>query len=648
MTKAEFENQPWNNADGYSLVLGKVQSGKYLICFDFDDKEAKGLWKEEYFSDCMSYCEKTPHSGYHILMLVDKEPRTIKDYKEVELLSSGHIVHMYNAPIKDLPILSVPTIDLAFQEIIQRYNLKPKHSKSLEEIPIEELLSRNLSEGQRDDTSILIASKLRQLGKTKEECLPILLEWDSKNIPPLGTKIIEEKVDSAYKNPIPYWNKNNSCAFNNITARAEVFDSLMKTEVFVCLPSGELYIYRDGIYVSGGLPDQFIKSKTTEIFEKQYTTYDFLQILDRIKGTCAVASTFFEGVPLNLICLNNGVLDLNTLELKVYSPEYHFLNRIPVDFDPQANCSLITQKLREWLETEDHVKAILEFIGFCLWREYTYEKAFFLIGEGENGKSTFLNLLIAFLGTNNVSHVPVQELGERFKRVYLLGKLANIADELSSKAFADTSKFKELTGRSRISAEKKFVQHSFDFVSYAKQIYATNQLPTITDRTYALFRRPTIFRFDNIFSKENGKRDDHLIEKLTTPEELSGLLNLAIEGLKRLQKSGEFSVQPNPEDTEGVWSFDPVEEFCSLMVREDYQAQVPAKELYSAFHKFCEDKKVPTLSIQCFGLRLQKFVKFHRIKKSKKNTSKEYVYQGIRLRTSEQDENIGGWIDPNE
>jgi len=648
MSREQFDTQSWNKANGYSLVLGKLSDSKHLILIDFDDHDNTGVWKESDFTDCTSYVEKSPH-GYHILMLSNLEVKTVKSYKEVELLAAGHISHMYDSPIKDLPLLLVNDGKITFDEIISKFKIKPKHldMSDLKNIPTEELLVRGVEHGERNDRCLFIASKLRIEGKTQTDVGILLTEWNKLNPEPLSSNDLDTIVRSAFKNSSPYYQslmkiKKDGLKFDAIAMRGKVYDSLVSKEVFACLPSGELYIYQGGIYIGEGFPEQVIKTATEEAFSKEYRSYDYEQIWDRIRASSPVAEDFFKNVPLNLVCLENGILDLNTYELMQFTPNIHFLNKVATKYDSSAVCPLIDQKMAEWLESPDHVKAIYEFLGFCLWREYTYEKAFFFIGEGENGKSTLLNLIIAFLGYKNISHVPIQALSENFKIATLYGKLANIADEISTNALTDSSKFKELTGRSWLAAFKKFIQYPTNFVNYAKLIYASNQLPITNDLTYAFFRRPTIFKFNNVFSKENGKRDDQLIDKLTIDSELSGLLNRALEGLKRLQGKREFSVEQETNETQEMWNIDTVHDFAMSMLRESPNNQLTAKEVYAPYEKFCKEKGQSPINIQCFFTRLHKSIKFYRMRKMVKGI-RDYTYIGIRFASDNKDENLEGW-----
>jgi phage/plasmid-associated DNA primase len=84
-------------------------------------------------------------------------------------------------------------------------------------------------------------------------------------------------------------------------------------------------------------------------------------------------------------------------------------------------------------------------------------------------------------------------------------------------------------------AERKFTS-PFKFVNYAKLIFSSNQIPITPDETDAFFARLIIINFPNQYLGD--KADPYLIEKLTTEQELSGLLEVVLKRLPRVLKNG--------------------------------------------------------------------------------------------------------------
>lgn len=143
-----------------------------------------------------------------------------------------------------------------------------------------------------------------------------------------------------------------------------------------------------------------------------------------------------------------------------------------------------------------------------------------LLGPGDNGKSVFFYVEGSLLGTENIATRSLQDIDrDRSAKADLFGKFANIHADIPSTSLKTTGTFKMLTGGDRINAERKY-QQPFTFVNYAKLHFSANELP---------------YRFiDNPQSEGEKKRDPHLLKKLTTDEGLSGVLNVALDGLDRL------------------------------------------------------------------------------------------------------------------
>jgi putative DNA primase/helicase len=193
--------------------------------------------------------------------------------------------------------------------------------------------------------------------------------------------------------------------------------------------------------------------------------------------------------------------------------------------------------LSQVLKPKD-VFTALEFLGYCLYRTSKFQKALLCVGKGANGKSTFLLLFEHFPGKKNTGHVSLQDImNNRFATAELYAKLANIFADLKNDKVANTGPFKMLVSGDPMKAEKKHCQ-PFDFENYAKLFFSANEIPQSEDKTYAYFRRWIIFSFENVFE---GKDDDpNLIDKITTKNEMSGLLNLSLIALRQLIKDNGF------------------------------------------------------------------------------------------------------------
>jgi len=213
-----------------------------------------------------------------------------------------------------------------------------------------------------------------------------------------------------------------------------------------------------------------------------------------------------------------------------------------------------------------------------------------LYGKGGNGKSVFLNLFGKFLGIENIARESLQKLeNDKYSVANLYGKLANICPDLPSNTLHTTDIFKQLAGNyTYIRGEKKY-RDAFSFKNKARLTFSANTLPK-GNIDYAFSRRWILIQFPNSF--ENNQ-DKDLDEKLTP--ELSGLLNLALEGLKRLLANG-FSNSKSVGETQEEYliNCDPVRMFldeCTELTDQN----VSHYEMYETYSEWAEGKKITVL-----------------------------------------------------
>lgn len=91
--------------------------------------------------------------------------------------------------------------------------------------------------------------------------------------------------------------------------------------------------------------------------------------------------------------------------------------------------------------------------------------------------------------------------------------------------------------------------------------------------------------------------DAHIIEKLTTSDELSGLLNLALDGLDRLLNNGDFTKSQTKTELLTIWEHksDSFSAFVSDCCILDDDAWITKRTLKRAYVDFCKKNKIRTL-----------------------------------------------------
>jgi len=207
------------------------------------------------------------------------------------------------------------------------------------------------------------------------------------------------------------------------------------------------------------------------------------------------------------------------------------------------------------------------------------------------------------VGKDNCSHVSIHKLeAGGFSLSSLYKRYVNSYSEVSSKELSDTGIFKQLTGGDDIEAEFKN-KNAFNFQNHAKLIYACNTVPRAEDDTCAFWRRWVIIDFPNKFTGD--KEDKNLIDKLTTEEEMSGILNMALAGLKILLMNCKFTNEDPDEVTREryIRKSDSVLSYAMDQIEPDPESFVIKNDMYEDYQVYCGKKKYIAVTDSMFFKR---------------------------------------------
>jgi len=417
-----------------------------------------------------------------------------------------------------------------------------------------------------------------------------------------------------------------------VLAFVKLVNDLLSEYRFITLTDNEdCYIYQDGYYQNNAV--QFLKAECQQRVGvgKLLTEHVLNEIIGHIKRSTYIKRETINS-DKNTINLINGLLDVRTRELKPHTPDFLGTIRIPVEYHPDADSSIVSAFFKEVHHAAD-ISLVEEIFGYCATPDYSIQHAFLEVGGGENGKSTELNLMKAFIGKDNISNVPWQALEmNRFAKSALEGKLVNIFADLPSQSLNMTTSFKMLTGGDAIGTEKKFGSY-FSFTNFARLIFSANKPPIVKDEdSYAFWRRWIIINFPNTFSGD--KKDVNILTKLTTKEALSGLLLLALDGLNRLNQNHKFSYNKTVDETTEYYlkASDPVYSFVCDKCEVDIGAKISKDVLFDNFLEYCKQIKMPLLKPNAFARALQNQTSFHiRSVKVTVNGVRTPSWQGLKL-----------------
>lgn len=379
---------------------------------------------------------------------------------------------------------------------------------------------------------------------------------------------------------------------------------------FITMKDNEdLYVYKDGIYAKGA---KVLIKEECKVLKNNITTHLMSETINHVK-----TSTYIERDQVNnnpfAIWLENGIYDWDCDIFMPFSPKQKSIFKFPIKYNKAADCPEIKKFLDEVISKSD-IPVIQELFGYCLYHGYPIQKAFMFLGEGSNGKSTLINLFKAFLGPENISSIAIQDFENKpFYMAQLYGKLANLYPDIPDIALKYTGKFKMLTGGDTIFADKKF-RDGFNFVNSAKLIFSANKLPETRDDTKAFFRRWIFINFPRIF--DDLEKDPNKLEKITSPQEMSGLFNWSVEGLRRLMKNGKFSYSLSTEELQDKYErmSNSLSAFVKDCIEGETDYRVSKEEFYNNYITYCKNANLPIKTKKAVGMDLPLLINVRQIR----------------------------------
>ena len=328
----------------------------------------------------------------------------------------------------------------------------------------------------------------------------------------------------------------------------------------------------------------------------------------------------FMGLSFNTSPLINTQLILVNMAngtLEIYeNGDYHFRDfdkrdnlyyQLDFEFDPDAKTELFDKYLTRVLPDEKDRLILAEYCGYIFTKNslLKLEKVLILLGNGNNGKSLFFELLYSILGKHNISTYGMSALTNEngYYRSQIQHKLLNYSSELNEKF--NSTMFKILSSGESTSARSPYGK-PFIIENYCRFMFNANELPSDFENNNAFFRRFIILNFDQTITEE--EKDIQLASKIIATE-LPGIFVWILSGLRRLVTNKKFTYSLKSEKilTEYKEQSDPIQ----LMMNELYYVPgvdhaIPLKESYEYFKNFCQESGFKLISIIKFSNRLKK------------------------------------------
>ena len=348
--------------------------------------------------------------------------------------------------------------------------------------------------------------------------------------------------------------------------------------------------------------------------------------------------------PWYLIAFTNGVLDVRTMEFRGWLPSDVIPNVIPHRWNPDARSATLDHVLDRMACGDVPVLCNLtEFIGVCMMRSVKRCPVFpVLIGEGSNGKSTYIGLLKDVVGDENISGLQPKDITARFLGGHIVGKTANLGDDIAS-GFLDDKDCAII--KSVATGDLMFTDvkcgTGFKFEPYCTMVFSCNAFPRLDDTTPGFMRRFMPIEFNAVFSPHDEDYDPMIGEKLREEETLEYACVIGVEGLRRVISQNGPTQNEMSEAVKGDLAREgntALQWFNDESISAEHLVGMTKEEAHREYVNWCERNGYArtamasgTLSAQIgtyFRLRCSK--SDHRDYAGKRRTVKVYEYKNRR------------------
>ncbi len=314
---------------------------------------------------------------------------------------------------------------------------------------------------------------------------------------------------------------------------------------------------------------------------------------------CYISSEELDRNP-NLFNCQNGTFELDTMKFRPHNSEDHITKISNVVYDEKAVSEDWIKFINEVLPCDrEKVRYLQKAVGYSLSGTCSLETCFILYGATtRNGKSTFVSTISYMLGDSNgyaraaqPEVLAVRKNKDSRNASEDIARLAgcrflNVSEPPQSMAF-DAALLKTLTGRDTITARFLF-QGSFEYVPQFTLFINTNYLPKVLDETLFTSNRINVIEFTRHFKPE--EQDIDIKDRLRTEQNISGLFNWCIEGLKLFRQEGlKPPMSVGIATRQYARQSDKIGNFIDECLEEERGSACTAKDAYEVYKKWCAE-----------------------------------------------------------
>ena len=251
-----------------------------------------------------------------------------------------------------------------------------------------------------------------------------------------------------------------------------------------------------------------------------------------------------------------------------------------------------------------------EFAGACLCGLATrFQRCLFLWGEGNDGKSTAIDVIKAIFPGPVISAISPQGFSNEYRRAALRDARINAVAETPGADVLESESFKAVIDGSLIDA-RPIRQDPIKFRPQAGHIFAANSLPGTRDQSRGFWRRIMVLRFPR--SLRPDEVEVGLSDRLIA-EELPGVLAWALDGAVRLLHAGRYTEPGSSQVALQDWrrTADQVTQFVEEVLhitQGDTYGELPASSVYKEYTHWARENGHSPLNSTRFGERIKKIL----------------------------------------
>lgn len=386
-----------------------------------------------------------------------------------------------------------------------------------------------------------------------------------------------------------------------------------ENEFSLCRKNDSIYVYNSEYWEK--VSDEVFKDFISEVALKMgIDKYDAKHHVfkDELYKQFIADAALKEIKPNNkttLINLKNGTFEITPKKqfLREFRKSDFLTHQLPFAYDSNAEAPQFIEFLNEVLQEPELQQILAEYLGYIFVknRVLKLEKVLLLFGTGANGKSVLFEVVMALLGSQNITNYSLQSLTAENgnSRAMLANKLLNYASEINGKLQSNT--FKLLVSGEPVEARLLY-KNTTTISDYARFIFNCNELPKEIENTNAFFRRFIILPFRVTIPP--NKQDKELSKRIIE-NELSGVFNWVLIGLTRLLENKDFT-HSNIVQNEVLQYQLESDSVLMFLEDENYQQSVehhkPLKDIYSEYRVYCINSGYRLCSLRTFSSRLRK------------------------------------------